>query len=141
MKAYRLRSLNIVNSIIFFSNQRYFRFIQIIEANYVSNAMLKMMVAYDDGSLIDEINSALKEDSCLFVQFKLLFNDIEEYDDEIVNAIYDFILLRFKRMRGKWFVKSMKAEHGGKSKCIEDFLLVGGLLRRLKYRKWSRLPW
>lgn len=50
-----------------------------------------MMIAYDDGSLIDEINNALKGDSCLFGQFKLLFDDIEEYDDEIVNAIYDFI--------------------------------------------------
>ena len=50
-----------------------------------------MMIAYDDGSLIDEINNALKGDSRLFGQFKLLFDDIEKYDDDTVNTIYDFI--------------------------------------------------
>ena len=28
-------------------------------------------------------------------------------------------------MREKWFVKSLKAEHGWKSKCIEDFSTRG----------------
>ena len=64
----------------------------------------------------------------MFAQFKLLFDDIEEYDDEIVNAIYDFIFLRFKRMGGKWFVKIMKAEHSGKSICIEDFSTRGRVM-------------
>ena len=76
---------------MFCPNQRFFRLIQIIEANYVSNFTLEMMIAYDDGSLIHEINNALKGDSCFCVQFRLLFDDIEEYDDEIVNAIYSFI--------------------------------------------------
>ena len=120
---------------LFCPNQRFFRFIQIIEANYVSNFTLEMMIAFDDGSLIDEINNTLKGDSCLFVQFKLLFDDIEEYDDEIVNAIYDFIFLRFKRMRGKWFVKSMQAEHGGKSKCIDDFSTRGRVIAQTEVSK------
>ena len=41
-------------------NQRFFHFSQIIEVNYVSNFTLEMMIAYDDGSFIDEINNALK---------------------------------------------------------------------------------
>ena len=95
---------------LFCPNQRFFHFIQIIEANYVSNFTLEMMIAFDDGSLIDEINNTLKGDSCLFGQFKLLFDDIEEYDDEIVNTIYDFIVLQFKRMRGKCLnCKTMKS--------------------------------
>ena len=73
----------------------------------------------------------------MFGQFKLLFDDIEEYDDEIVNAIYDFIFLRFKRMRGKGFVKSMKAEHGRKSKCIDDFSTRGQVIAQTEYRKRS----
>ena len=76
---------------IFCPNQRYFHFINIIEANYVSNFTLEMMIPYDDGSLIDEINNELKGDRSLFVQFKLLIDDIEEYNNEIVNAIYNFI--------------------------------------------------
>ena len=51
---------------LFCSNQRFFRFIQIIEAIYVSNFTLEMMISFDDGSLIDEINNALKGDSYLF---------------------------------------------------------------------------
>ena len=120
---------------IFCPNQRFFHFIQIIEANYVSNFTLEIMTAYDDGSLIDEINNALKGDSCLFVQFKLLFDNIEDYDDEIANAIYDFIFLRFKRMRGKWFVKSMRAEHGGKSTCIYDFSTRGRVIAQIEVSK------
>ena len=50
-----------------------------------------MMIAYDDGSLIDEINSVLKGDKSFFLQFKVLFDDIEEYNNEIINAIYNFV--------------------------------------------------
>ena len=43
--------------------------------------------------------------------------------------------LRFKRMRGKWFVKSMKAEHGGKSKCIDDFSTRGRVIAQTEVSK------
>ena len=45
---------------LFCPNQHFFRFIQIIEANSVLNFTLEMMIAYDDGSLIDEIKNTLK---------------------------------------------------------------------------------
>ena len=51
---------------MFCPNQRFFHFIKIVEANYVSNFTLEMMIAYDDGSFIDEIKSVLKGDKFFF---------------------------------------------------------------------------
>ena len=35
--------------------------------------------------------------------------------------IFDFVFLRFKRMRGRWFINSTRVKHGGKSKNVDDF--------------------
>ena len=50
---------------LFWTNQRFFCFIQIIEVNYVSNFTMEMIIAYDNGYLIDIINNVLKGDNCL----------------------------------------------------------------------------
>ena len=39
--------------------------------------------------------------------------------DEVNDLIYDFVLLRYKRMRGRWFVKRMLANKGRKLKEVE----------------------
>ena len=81
--------MNIVNKIFFCTNNRFFRFAQIIEINYDSNFTMEMMITYDDGSLIDVINNVMKREKCMIIQFKLLFDDMEAYSDVIVHIIYN----------------------------------------------------
>ena len=119
--------------------QRFFNFIQVIEANFVENLTVEMMIAYDDGSLIDVICSSLKENNDIYNQITCLFDDVNDYPTQIGKHIFDFIFLRFKRMRGRWFINSMRAEHGDKSKSVDDFQRVVALLHSRKFQKKKQL--
>ena len=105
---------------LFCPNERFLNFIQAIEANFMENLTVEMMIAYDDESLI-EVICTLKENINIYNQFTSLFDDIDEYSTQIVKDIFDFVFLRFKRMRGRWFINSMRVKHGGKSKNVDDF--------------------
>ena len=120
---------------LFCPSQRFFNFIQVIEANFVENLTVEMMIAYDDGSLIEVICSSLKENNDIYNQFTCLFDDINDYPAKIVKDIFDFVFLRFKRMRGRWFINSMRAEHGGKSKCVDDFSTRGRVIAQSQISK------
>ena len=77
-----------------------------------------MMIAFDDGSLIEQINKGIREDvdvKCAFLELCSLNNTYE-----VNNWIYDFVFLIYKRMCGRLFVKSMQAEQGSKLKEVED---------------------
>ena len=77
-----------------------------------------MMIAFDDGSLIEQINEGIREGvdvKCAFLELCSPNNT-----DEVNDLIYNFFLLRYKRMCGRWFVKSMQAEQGRKLKKVED---------------------
>ena len=87
----------------------------------MENLTVEMMIAYDDGSLIEVICSFLKENNDTYNRFTCLFDDINDYPATIVKYIFDFVFLRFKRMRVRWFINSMRTEHDGKSKCVDDF--------------------
>ena len=105
----------------------------------MENLTVEMMIAYDDGSLIEVICSSLKENNDIYNQFTCLFDDINDYPAKIVKDIFDFVFLRFKRMRGRWFINSMRAEHGGKSKSVDDFQRVVALLHSRKFQKKKQL--
>ena len=84
---------------LFCPSERFFNFIQVIEANFVENLIVEMIIAYDDGSLIEIICSSLMENNDIYNQFTCLFDDINDYLAQIVKDIFDFIFLRFKRIR------------------------------------------
>ena len=63
----------------FCPSESFFNFIQVIEANFVENLTVEMMIAYDDGSLIEVICSSLKENNDIYNQFTCLFDDINDY--------------------------------------------------------------
>ena len=46
---------------LFCPSKKCFNFIQVIEANFVENLTVEMMIAYNDGSLIEVICSLFKE--------------------------------------------------------------------------------
>ena len=82
-------------------SKKSFNFIQVIEANFVENLTVEMIIAYDDESLIEVICSSIKENNDIYNQFTCLFDDMNDYPAQSVKCIFDFIVLRFKRMRGR----------------------------------------
>ena len=56
----------------------FFNFIQAIEANFVENLTVGMMIAYDNGFLIGVISSVLKENNATYSYFISLSDDIDE---------------------------------------------------------------
>ena len=100
---------------LFYQNKRFVDLIQVIEANFVYNLSVEMTIAYYDGIYIEDISRALKEHNDILTQFTFLFDNIDEYSELIVKDIYHNHLLRFKILRGRWFINSGRVEHGGKS--------------------------
>ena len=48
---------------LFCPGEGFFKFIQVIEANFVENLTVEIMIAYDDGSLVEMIFSLLKKNN------------------------------------------------------------------------------
>ena len=86
---------------MFYQNKRFVDLIQAIEANFVYNLVVEMMIAYDDGIFIEEISRVLKEHNDILTQFLFLFDSIDEYSELIVKDICHNYLLWFKRLRGR----------------------------------------
>ena len=76
------------------------------------------MIAFDNDSLIEQINEGIRCDTDVKGVFLELCSP--QNSDEVNDFIYDFILLKYKRIRRRWFVKSMQVEQGRKFKEIED---------------------
>eukprot|EP00984_Skeletonema_dohrnii_P013631 scaffold5653_cov95-Skeletonema_dohrnii-CCMP3373.AAC.6 len=91
----------------------YFEFICLIESIYVKNLSMKMMMAYNSGDLVKVIDGAIMKSETVLKRFFALFED-EEDDDEISEArdTLRFILDRYIRMRGCWFVKALRSNRG-----------------------------
>ena len=77
-----------------------------------------MMIAFDNDSLIEQINEGIRCDTDVKGVFLELCSP--QNSDEVNDFIYDFILLKYKRIRRRWFVKSMQVEQGRKFKEVED---------------------
>ena len=64
-----------------------------IESIYIDNLTLEMMMAIDDGTLIEKINERIREDVDVNGVFLELCSPNNTY--EINDLIYDFVLLRY----------------------------------------------
>lgn len=97
-----------------FSNQVYFDFICAIESIYLHNLNLKMMIAYNDGDLLDAINCKIMEDDAINATFSRLYADVIDVQN-VVNKkeVLKYILDRYINMRGCWFVRHMRGTQGG----------------------------
>ena len=69
---------------------------------------MKMMLTYDDESLIEHINHAIYINKFVQEKFFRLLHD--NFDTKISLGLFLFILEWFKRMRGRWFVKILRAD-------------------------------
>ena len=79
----------------------FFKFVKYIESIYVDNLRLEIMIVFDDGSLVEQINEGIRWDMDVKGVFLELCspNNIDEVND----LIYDFFLLTYKKMRDRWF--------------------------------------
>ena len=101
------------------------------KANFVENLTVDMIIAYDNGSLVEVIFTSLKENIDIYNQSTSLFGDIDEYPAQIVKDIFAFVCLRLIKMRGQWLFNNIRAEHGGKSKSVDNFSTRGRVIAKL----------
>ena len=103
---------------LFCPSESVFNFIEVIEANFVENLTVKMMIAYDDGSLIEVICSSLKENNNIYNQFTCLFDDINDYPVKL----WTIFLISYP-------------QHGDKSKSADDFSTRGRVIAQSQISK------
>jgi hypothetical protein len=115
---------------LFFVCKAYFDFIVSVESTYVKNLTLTNMIAHLEGDLILAIDNAIRTDKGIQLKFLSLFDDVdtteaaacENISEEYIwhFDIMHFVLDRYRRMRGQWFVKYLKSNQG---KSLGDHLL------------------
>ena len=54
---------------LIYSDELFFKFVKYIESIYIDNLTLEMMIAFDDGSLIEQINEGIRKDVDINMHF------------------------------------------------------------------------
>jgi hypothetical protein len=79
------------------------------------NATTAMMVAYSDGSLFDEIKKAIVENTEIQGSFMKDLG-LEEFSEKKRTILLDYILTKFKNIRGRWFANKIRGQKRKTSK-------------------------
>ena len=93
---------------LYFPNKQYFQFIRLVESIYVHNLTVSLMMAYVDGDLMQAIDAKIRSCDEVLTKFSNLFpaGDTASEADRI--DIMNYVLERYIKMRGCWFVKYIK---------------------------------
>ena len=67
------------------------------------------MIAYHDGSLFEKITEAIQSNETIMNTFKSKLK-IEHYPDKNIKNLLEAILLKFKNIRGRWFVNKIRGQ-------------------------------
>eukprot|EP00986_Skeletonema_menzelii_P017931 scaffold22977_cov154-Skeletonema_menzelii.AAC.2 len=140
---------------LFYVSKEYFDFICLLESTYVKNLTMNMLMAYNDGNLLQTIDCAIYTSEFVRQRFFKLFDDRSSMDNQTEEEecemgqdedetdannsnsngeddgdsddneegqnlsdrleVLRFILDRYIRMRGCWFVKALRDNEGEKS--------------------------
>jgi hypothetical protein len=94
------------------SSAEFFAIIQSIESVFLANLNLKMMLAFTDGSLCDEIRRGILNNELIVKIFFGLCDEVVEMplDEGIRRDVLGFVMKRYVNMRGRWFIKIMKGQ-------------------------------
>jgi len=76
-----------------------------VESTYLTNLILKMMMAYNDGDIISKIKFSILSHDDSRDRFSCL-SDSDNKDDNCLLLAY--IMERYANMRGTYFVKHLK---------------------------------
>ena len=75
----------------------------------MSNLNVKMMVAYHADDLLGAVTEKILEDPNVHGSFQELCN-MESNDNSLVQTLKKYIVVKFKRMRARWFVKAIRGQ-------------------------------
>lgn len=105
---------------LFRASQSYYTFVRRIESVFVANFNLRMMLGYADGSLVAAIERAILADVGTQEEFFALCEDIPSIqDEETAIRVLRFLLRRYSRMRGRWFIKSFSGQNAKSFESID----------------------
>lgn len=86
-------------------------FIRRIKSVFITNFTLRMMLGYSNGSLVAAIERVILADANVQDEFFAICKNIPSiHDKETVLSVLHFLLRRYARMRGRWFVKSFRGQ-------------------------------
>jgi hypothetical protein len=91
------------------SSKAFFQFLCRVECIYMSNLTIGMMVAYTGGDLLSTIHTAIMNDGGVRSQFDGLLLGLE-CESTDVSDFLEYVLRKYKRMRGHWFVKAVRGQ-------------------------------
>jgi hypothetical protein len=95
----------------------YFDFICLVESVYLANLTLKMMLAYNDGNIVNRIKTSIllhKETMDSFSGLSSSKNDDEN------KLLLMYIIERYSNMQGPYFVKHLKENSGKHVQKLAD---------------------
>lgn len=98
--------------ILFYASEAYFNFIRLVESIYIKNLTMSMMLAYADGDLVKAIDAKIKSSDRVQAVFFSLFSSDNVLGESDKLDIMHYVLERYLKMRGCWFVKHMKTNQG-----------------------------
>ena len=107
-----------------YPNEAVYSFVALLETIYMKNLTTTMMIAYSDGKLLHRIHQAIYKNADVGAIF------IEKFDLEDVEHSWNLfvhILKKFRNMRGRWFVNSLRGQKKKTLQVVDDFATRKGV--------------
>ncbi len=98
-----------------YCSRKYFDFVCFVESTYLTNLMLKMIIAYNDGEIISKIKFGIHSHDDSMDRFSCLLGSDNKDDNHLLLA---YIMERYANMWGTYFVSLLKGNSGDQLKKL-----------------------
>lgn len=98
-------------------SKEFFQFILRIETIYIQNLTIDMMLSHYEGDLLQEIARSIETDSSVMSQFRMMAAGMD-LPDNLLDEILTYVLTKFARMRGNWFMKALSGQASVSHKAV-----------------------
>jgi hypothetical protein len=89
-------------------SRAFYDFLTRIEAIYMENLTIDMMLSHSDGGLLSAIAAAIIDNEGVRSNFLELVS--ESTDPRVYHSLLAYVLNKYKRMRGRWFQKAIMGQ-------------------------------
>jgi hypothetical protein len=100
-----------------YCTRKYLDFICLVESIYLANLTLKMMLAYNNGNIVNMIKMSILSHKATMDSFSCLSSSKNDYDNKLLLM---YIIERYSHMRGTYFVKHLKGNSGNQVQILAD---------------------